>query len=43
MEMLRCRRVARAAAVKARTQAGNAIKALVITAPAELREPPSRA
>lgn len=38
VEMLRCLRVARATAVKARTQAGNAIKALVVTAPAELRE-----
>ncbi len=37
-EMLRCLRVARASAVKARTQAGNAIKALLVTAPAELRE-----
>jgi transposase len=38
VEMLRCLRVARCTAVKARTQAGNAIKALLVTAPAELRE-----
>jgi len=38
VEMLRCLRVARSTAVKARTQAGNAIKALLVTAPAELRE-----
>ena len=31
-------RVARATAVKARTQAANALRALVVTAPAELRE-----
>jgi transposase len=37
-EMLRCLRVARSTAIKARTQAGNAIKALLVTAPAELRE-----
>jgi transposase len=39
VEMLRCLRVARSTAVKARTQAINAIKALLVTAPAELREP----
>ena len=38
VEMIRALRAARASAVKARTQAGNAIKALVISAPAELRE-----
>jgi len=38
VEMLRCLRVARCTAVKARTQAGNALKALVVTAPPELRE-----
>jgi transposase len=38
VEMLRCLRVARSTAVKARTQAINALKALVVTAPAELRE-----
>src|SRR4029434_910750 len=36
--MLRSLRVARATAVKARTQAINALKALVVTAPADLRE-----
>ena len=36
--MLRALRVARQTAVKARTQAINAIKALLVTAPAELRE-----
>jgi transposase len=39
VEMLRALRVARQTAVKARTQAINAIKALLVTAPAELREP----
>jgi hypothetical protein len=34
----RCLRVARVTAMKARTQAINAIKALLVTAPAELRE-----
>jgi transposase len=34
----RCLRVARATAMKARTQAINAIKALLVTVPAELRE-----
>jgi transposase len=38
VEMVRCLRVARASAVKARTQAANAMRALVVTAPAELRE-----
>jgi hypothetical protein len=37
--MIRVLRVARATAMKARTQAINALKALVVTAPAELREP----
>ena len=36
--MVRCLRVARATAIKARTQAANALRALVVTAPAELRE-----
>jgi transposase len=39
VEMIRVLRVARASAMKARTQAINALKALVVTAPAELREP----
>jgi transposase len=39
VEMLRALRVARQTAVKARTQAINAIKALLVTAPTELREP----
>jgi transposase len=38
VEMLRCLRVARSTAVKARTQAINALKALVVTAPEDLRE-----
>jgi transposase len=38
VEMIRSLRVARATAIKARTQAVNALKALVVTAPAELRE-----
>jgi hypothetical protein len=38
--MVRCVRVARATAVKARTQAANALGALVVTAPAELGEQP---
>jgi transposase len=38
VEMLRALRVARQTAVKARTQAINAIKALLVTAPDELRE-----
>jgi transposase len=39
VEMIRSLRVARASAIKARTQAINALKALLVTAPAELREP----
>jgi transposase len=38
VEMVHWLRVARQTAVKARTQAVNAIKALLVTAPAELRE-----
>src|SRR5215218_2807253 len=38
VEMTRALRVARPSAVKARTQAVNAIKALLVTAPSELRE-----
>jgi transposase len=38
VEMIRSLRVARATAVKARTQAINALKALLVTAPGELRE-----
>ena len=38
VEMVPCLRVARATAIKARTQAANALRALVVTAPAELRE-----
>jgi transposase len=38
VEMVRCLRVARASAAKARTQTANALRALVVTAPAELRE-----
>jgi transposase len=38
VEMIRSLRVARASAMKARTQAINALKALVVTAPEELRE-----
>jgi transposase len=38
VEMVRSLRVARQTAVKARTQAVNAIKALLVTAPVELRE-----
>jgi transposase len=38
VEMTRSLRVARASAVKARTQAVNALKALLVTAPQELRE-----
>jgi transposase len=37
VEMVRCLRVARATAAKARTQTANALRALVVTAPAELR------
>ena len=36
--MVRCLRVARTTAAKARTQTVNALRALVVTAPAELRE-----
>jgi transposase len=38
VEMIRSLRVARASAMKARTQAINAIKALLVTAPLDLRE-----
>ena len=38
VEMIRILKSARDSAVKARTQAGNQMKALVVTAPAELRE-----
>jgi transposase len=38
VEMVRALRVARQTAVKARTQAINALKALLVTAPSELRE-----
>ena len=38
VEMVRCLRVARATAMKARTQAANALRALLVTAPVELRE-----
>jgi transposase len=38
VEMIRCLRVARATAMRARTQAINALKALVVTAPLALRE-----
>jgi transposase len=38
VEMIRSLRVARATAIRARTQAINALKALLVTAPAELRE-----
>jgi transposase len=38
VEMIRVLRVARPTAIRARTQASNALKALVVTAPAELRE-----
>ena len=38
VEMLRSLRVARVTAIKARTQAINALKALVVTAPEDLRE-----
>jgi transposase len=37
VEMVRCLRVARTSAAKARTQAANALRALVVTAPVELR------
>lgn len=39
VEMVRALRVARSTAIKARTQAANAMKALVVTAPDQLREP----
>jgi transposase len=38
VEMIRCLRVARATAMRARTQAINTLKGLLVTAPAELRE-----
>jgi transposase len=38
VEMMRCLRVSRTTAAKARTQTANALRALVVTAPAELRE-----
>jgi transposase len=38
VEMVGCLRVARTTAAKARPQAANAMRALVVTAPAELRE-----
>ena len=38
VEMIRALRTARSSAIKARTQAINALKALVVNAPAELRE-----
>lgn len=38
IEAIRCLRVARGSAIKARTKAINTLKALVVTAPAELRE-----
>jgi transposase len=38
VEMVRALRIARSTAIKARTQASNALKALIVTAPAELRE-----
>jgi len=38
VEMIRALRVARQTAIKARTQASNAMKALVVTAPDDLRE-----
>jgi transposase len=38
VEMIRALRVARTSAVKARSQAANALRALLVTAPAELRE-----
>jgi transposase len=38
VEMVRCLRVARTTAAKARTQTANAMRALVVTAPAELRQ-----
>jgi transposase len=38
VEMIRCLRVARATAIRARTQTINALKGLLVTAPVELRE-----
>ncbi len=38
IEMIRALRIARSSAMKARTQASNALKALVVTAPLQLRE-----
>jgi transposase len=38
VEMIRALRIARSSAVKARTQTANAMQALLVTAPAELRE-----
>jgi transposase len=38
VEAIRCLKIARSSAIKARTQAINELKALVVTAPAELRE-----
>jgi transposase len=38
VEMIRALRVARASGVKARSQAANALRALLVTAPADLRE-----
>lgn len=38
VEAIRCLKIARTSAMKARTQAVNEMKALVVTAPAELRE-----
>jgi transposase len=38
VEMIRCLRVARASAIRARTQTINALKGLLVTAPAELRQ-----
>jgi transposase len=38
VEMVRCLRVARSTAIRARTQTINALKALLVTAPTELRE-----
>jgi transposase len=38
VEMVRCLRVARSTAMRARTQASNALKGLLVTAPVQLRE-----
>jgi transposase len=40
VEMIRCLRVARTTAMRARTQTINALKGLLVTAPAELRQQP---